>query len=456
MDAPPPHGQAAGPELLVVTYHFPPVTSAGVYRLTGLVKYLRRAGWRVEVLTVARSLQEQTDAASLQAIPPDVVVTRTVSPEPAARLGRAVSPRPAARGDAPVAAATPRRPAWRRWLRRPARWLFDALSYPDHQIGWAPVVAYHVLRYARRHPRAIVLSSTPPHSTQLGVRLARAWARFSWVADFRDPWTAPLRIPKGRVNLALQRAMERWVLRGCDHVIVNTPSNHAALLSAFPWLEASRVSTVTNGFDADDSVEAASPSDQDLACDVAYFGEIYPDMLDHYLEGVAWLLRHEPSRAPRLHVFGRYGPRDRERVHAAGLDAHIVFKGTVDYARSVALMRSAPALLVLLPPGDAWRSCVPSKLYAYLFAGRPVLAVGPSGDAARLIEETGAGVSVEPGAPETVARGIAEFVAAARSGGVRSRAAESAATRRFALAELATRVDEILRSAATGEGSARG
>ncbi|MDH3198046.1 MAG: hypothetical protein OEO21_07380 [Candidatus Krumholzibacteria bacterium] len=438
----------------MVTYHFPPVTSAGVYRLTGLVKYLRRAGWQVHVLTVARSLQEQADVASLEAIPPDVAVTRTISPEPAARLGRATAPAPGATSGAAAAGADGRRPVWRRVLRRPARWLFDALSYPDFQIGWAPVVAYHVLRHVRRHPRAVVLSSTPPHSTQLGVRLARAFVRFTWVADFRDPWTAPLRVPKGRINLSAQRAMETWVLRACDHAIVNTPGNRAALLAAFPWLDATRVSTVTNGFDAPDPIPPAAPADADLACDVAYFGEIYPEMLEHYLEGVAWLVRHEPSRAPRLHVFGKHSQPDRERVRAAGLDEHIVFMGTVPYARSVSLMRAAPSLLVLLPPGDAWRSCVPSKLYAYLFAARPVLAIAPAGDATRVIEETGAGVSVEPGEPDAVGRGIADFVAAVRSGRARSRAGESAAARRYAFSELAGRVDEILRAAAGGEGVA--
>jgi len=372
IDAPPRREPAGGPELLVVTYHFPPVTSAGVYRLTGLVKYLRRAGWHIHVLTVARSLHEETDRASLEAIPDGVVVSRTVSPEPAGALGRAgaaVSPGPPAVAGAE--AATPRRqPLWRRVLRRPGRWLFDALSYPDFQIGWAPVVALNVLRHVRKHPRAVVLSSTPPHSTQLGVRMARALARFRWVSDFRDPWTSPLRIPKGRFNLGAQRLMERWVLGACDQIIVNTPGNRAALLDAFPWLSPGRVSTVTNGFDTEDAGEAADTKAGELACDVAYFGEIYPGMIDPYLDALAYLVARDPTRAPRLHVFGKHSEADRERVRRAGLDRHIVFMGTVSYTRSIALMRAAPSLLLLLCPASSTHTssprarCSPSWLRA--------------------------------------------------------------------------------------------
>jgi hypothetical protein len=59
------------------------------------------------------------------------------------------------------------------------------------------------------------------------------FSRFVWVADFRDPWTAPLRQPKRRANLALQRSLERWVLDGCDGVIANTEGNRDRLLAAF-------------------------------------------------------------------------------------------------------------------------------------------------------------------------------------------------------------------------------
>jgi hypothetical protein len=427
--------------LSVVTYHFPRIQSAGVYRMVGFVKYLQRRGWHVTVLTVEDSAHEGRDAQSLALIPAGVDVIRTRSREPAAHLARAAqrgSTQSNERGEAPP--ASPRKPVVRRILARPGRAAVKALSYPDAQIGWAPRVARDVRAFVRAHPGAVVLSSTPPHSTHLGVRLARAFVRFPWVADFRDPWTAPSRQPKGGANMALQRALERWVLRGADAVIANTRGNRDALLAAFPSVDAVRIDVVPNAFDTE--TEPAPAGDRRLPCDIAYFGEVYPGMLDAYFAAVATLVARDRARAPRLFVFGLVSEPDVERVRRAGLGEHIVFQGVVSYAKSLELMREAPSLLLLLPDGDAMASCVPSKLYPYLFTNRPILALVPEGDAARVVRETGAGEVVAPTGSDATAERIADFVARVRRGEMT--AATRARADAFAMDRAAARVDEIL------------
>jgi glycosyltransferase involved in cell wall biosynthesis len=419
--------------------------------MVGLVKYLAARGWRITVLSVRRSTHEGGDEDSLALIPPGVDVIRTDSPEPAARLLRAfgkrganASSRSGAKGEtrAPKHRETKSLP--RRLLARPGRWLVDALSYPDYQIGWAPRVAHDVRAFVDRHPGTVVLSSTPPHSTQLGVRWARTFSRFVWVADFRDPWTAPLRQPKGRANLALQRALERWVLGGCDGVIANTEGNRDRLLAAFPRLDPKRVSVVTNAFDTDTIPAAASGDDPALACDVAYFGEVYPGMFDVYLDAVRVLVARDPMRAPRLHVFGKVGDDDVGRVGESGLASHVVFMGTVTYARSLALMQSARSLLLLLPPGESMATCVPSKLYPYLFSGRPVFALVPPGDAARVVVETGVGEVVAPKDAAAVAERLAAFVTRVRNGESPSPAALADRRAAYTMERVADRVHRVL------------
>jgi glycosyltransferase involved in cell wall biosynthesis len=326
--------------------------------------------------------------------------------------------------------------------------LVRALSYPDHQIGWAPRVAKEVTAFVRRHPGTVVLSSTPPHSTQIGVRIARSFVRFGWVADFRDPWTAPLRIPKGRANLAFQRALERWVLFGCDRVIANTAGNRDALLASFPRLDTSRVRVIPNAFDTETMPEAARPDDPALACDIAYFGEVYPGMFDAYLEAVRILVARDPQSAPRLHVFGKVTPDDARRVQRDGLASHVVFMGVVPYARSLALMSSARSLLLLLPEGDTMATCVPSKLYPYLFTGRPVLALVPPGDAARVVAETGAGDVVAPGDAASTAARVMAFVERVRRDQIATRSGRDERVAPYAMDRVALRVHEVLEEVA--------
>ena len=105
----------------------------------------------------------------------------------------------------------------------------------------------------------------------------------------------------------------------------------------------------------------------------------------------------------------------------------IACKGVVSPAQSLRVMRDARSLLLLLPMDPRWATCVPSKMYSYLFTERPILAVVPEGDAARIVRATGSGVAVtampERGAsgwPTSVRQPVAEPL-----GPIRSRAIAS-------------------------------
>jgi glycosyltransferase involved in cell wall biosynthesis len=82
------------------------------------------------------------------------------------------------------------------------------------------------------------------------------------------------------------------------------------------------------------------------------------------------------------------------------------------HRRALELQRDSEALLLLIPEaGGRGRGVLSGKVFEYLAAERPILAlVPPDGAAAELLRETGAGVVV---APEDV-DGIAHELAALR------------------------------------------
>jgi glycosyltransferase involved in cell wall biosynthesis len=72
------------------------------------------------------------------------------------------------------------------------------------------------------------------------------------------------------------------------------------------------------------------------------------------------------------------------------------------------ILKAADVLLVHLKDTALFRITIPSKIQAYMFAGKPVL-VGVQGDAAELISDSDAGKVVEPENPESITRGILEL-----------------------------------------------
>jgi glycosyltransferase involved in cell wall biosynthesis len=96
-----------------------------------------------------------------------------------------------------------------------------------------------------------------------------------------------------------------------------------------------------------------------------------------------------------LHLYGDGVDRPRlaEYCRARGLD-HVHVHGFVDYEEYLRTIAGADLLLVSLRPlAD---TAVPSKIFEYMAAGRPVVFAG-MGEGARVVEDAGAGVSVPYG-----------------------------------------------------------
>jgi hypothetical protein len=424
--------------VLIVSYHFPPIVSAGVPRIRYITRHLLAEGWRVTVLSVEKSYCEKNDPDTLRWIPPGVEIVRTGSFEvDVIDPGNAAS----SQNDRGGFLA---RLAW--FLRKVAyRVLFRFLAFPDRQIGWFVPLLVTAERLLRSKRYDVVLSSSPPHSTHLSLWLLRKFRHFKWVADFRDPWTTPSFYYRGGISRAIAEKMERLVLKGCDVVIANTQGNKRALLEKFPFLDSEAVAVVNNGFDEKEEIDyGIDPAD--VACDFVYTGEVYEGMLDLYIEAVEHLLRNGLGPVPRLFVYGQMDSECLDLLERSPARRYIEWKGSVSYARSLGLMRKANALLLILPHTERGKTWVPSKLYAYLFAGRPILAIAPVGDATDIIARTGTGVGLTNPDPVDVAGSLAHFVDEMRRGRL-DLARNEEAISEFSASRVAGRIEKILAKA---------
>ena len=97
--------------------------------------------------------------------------------------------------------------------------------------------------------------------------------------------------------------------------------------------------------------------------------------------------------------------------------------------RSLELQRDSEALLLLIPEAAGrGKGVLSGKVFEYLAAERPVLAVvPPDGAAAGLIRETGAGVVAPPEDVEAIAQALAELHGGWRDGELNARRSPNAA-----------------------------
>ncbi len=94
----------------------------------------------------------------------------------------------------------------------------------------------------------------------------------------------------------------------------------------------------------------------------------------------------------------------KRRANDLGL-TNVVFLPRVTRSEVDEILGAADVLLVHLRDDPLFEITIPGKTQASLAAGRPIL-MAVKGDAARLVEQAGAGVSCAPEDPESIAAGI--------------------------------------------------
>lgn len=292
-----------------------------------------------------------------------------------------------------------------------ARWQCLLNPRRDLDTMWATRAMTALRRAWQAAPFDAVLTSGPPHQVHsLGVYAKRTWG-LPWVADFRDPWHTK-GLAKARVDQLL--ALEAVVWREADLLLANTPGHLAHMKHTHPDL-AERAVCVPNGFDPEDYQGICPSVPRPEGLTLCHAGELYAGrdarpLLDALSATRSLGLPHGPAT---LVLIGR--PTDYTRALQAaaqdmGLSAQLVHRGHVPFDQCRAWLRSADILILL--DSAARTFGVPAKLYEYLGARRPVLALAePEGEVAGMLAEAGAVHRlVAPGDGAGAARALADLV----------------------------------------------
>ena len=405
----------------LISYRFPPQGGGGVQRTLKYTRYLRDFGWEPVVHTARNPFWDVWDESLVDEIPEGVEVckTRTFEIEKVEHALRgllgSLRGNRARQGGAKVAEpATPepvstssKKSSGRGGLGRINEFLHKRLMIPDQQIFWVLPALAGGIREVRRTKASLIHTSSPPNSLHLYGGLLARWTGLPWVADFRDPWTDGPRRRRNYVNNPLrekiENAMERWVVRHADHVVVTAPPLRERFLKKYDFLKQEDISVITNGYDVHD-FEAATAMVEKLLPETGFhltgtgnIENMFP--AEHLFGAIASACaKHEGLRRDlAVHLVGaKRGPYD-DLLADLGLQDRVRYEGWVPHVESIRYLQESDALLMcMIPQSGGGNEKLSGKGFEYLFMRKPFLCLAKPGLTSELFAQTELAHIVDP------------------------------------------------------------
>jgi len=345
--------------VLIVSPHFPPVDLPDMHRVRVSLPYFREFGWQPTVLTVTSRFVE--GAREPLYGEPDSPTVRSAA--------------------LPV-----------RWTRMAGLGNLGLRAFPFlYSTG---------NRMFARGAFDLVYFSTTVFTA---VPLGRLWKRrFGipfvvdmqdiWVNDYYDRHPEARRPPKYAIASRLHRVLEPWSMPAADGVIAVSRAYIDTLASRYPALTGKPTMVLPFGAAPKDFERLRTAPGQNRFFDpadggihVVYAGRGGEDMwtaLRLVFAALATGLRESPDvfGRLRLHFIGTdYAPAGRARksieplAESMGAAAHVrEYPERVPYFEALQTLRDAHMLLL---PGSDDPQYTPSKLYPYILARKPLLAI---------------------------------------------------------------------------------
>ena len=408
--------------VLMVAFHFPPMNvSSGIQRTLRFAQYLPEFNWEPAVLTAHPRAYSGMSPAGLAEVPPHLQVRRAFALDTATHLSL--------------------RGAYPQWLALPDRWW-------TWWLGAVPAG----LSLIRKLKPDVLWSTYPIATAHLIAYTLHRLTGIRWVADFRDPMSEA-DYPSNPLERRAFEWIEYQTLKYCERAVFTAPGALRIYAKRYPDILQSRLTIIENGYDESSFVGAEQAAEHGRSGSgplvLVHSGIVYPTERDPrpFFAALSELCGNGGIKRGELRVVLRATGSDD---YLRGLIAHYGIGGIVTlepallYRAALAEMLAADGLLLL--QAAICNNQVPAKLYEYLRARRPILALtDPAGDTAAALRNAGIDTIARLDSPEEISRLLVRFLELLRqkSAPVAGEATVAAASRRARTIELARVLDAV-------------
>lgn len=367
-------------KVLIITYYWPPAGGSGVQRWLKFVKYFRDFNIEPIVFTVENPKYPIIDESLEKEIPCGVKILKLPIKNPQDIFTRLKKK--------DVNVTKTNRGGFLSWVR-------GNFFVPDSKLFWVKPAVKYLKKYFLENKVDLIITTGPPHSMHLiGLELKKQ-TNIRWISDFRDPWSSLYYNEDFNLSNFVQqknKKLETSVLKTADTVITVSNSLKEELSSSNK-----KIQVVTNGFD--DESKNFEKMSLDIKFSISYIG-LLPKQSN---PKVFWKILQEICKEKEdfygdleIKLIGNIHEEAISDIKDYKLSEKVISSPYIPHYKAIQLQQQAQVLLLLIPKTKKSKGILTGKLFEYLQAKRPILAIGPTnGDAAEIIKDTNSGFMID-------------------------------------------------------------
>lgn len=371
-------------KVLIVGYIYPYHPRAGA-RIPGLAKHLSEFGWQPTVLTAPLGDISNSPFGPLNDLRNNVRVIETHQYSPVADMGLRTAKRLDVTSRKSYEYVRP-------VLLLVYKFYLDLFRYPDVEKGWKPFAVSASDELLRDEHFDALISTSPPVISHLIAEELKIKHEIPWIADFPHLWSQDHSYSYSSWRRLTGRRLEVRTLSRAD-ALVTISEPHAARLETLH--KGKPIYTITHGFDPASLDMSSRPSPGKFS--ITYTGSFAPGLRDPWklFEALQNLVSQGTIDPNDIEVrfYGRQLSWVDREIKQYGLSGVVKQYGPVPMRVAWEKQRESQLLLVPKWEDPQEQGVYSMKIFEYLAARRPILAVGGHHDVVnKVLDETKAGV----------------------------------------------------------------
>jgi glycosyltransferase involved in cell wall biosynthesis len=424
-------------KVLLISTHFPPLSTTGTRRPARIAKHLPKYGWKPVVLTIrpddpfmtylghakydrSMNLPASDSVAVYRTRTLDIYAPFMALKSLKRRLSKS-SPagknEPSNVGGNSTATSSGLEMAIKGFMAK-------YIAFPDAAVTWLPFALWKGYQILREHKIDLLYSTSPYNATHLIAMLLKSLTQTPWVAEFRDPWMYQYlygeSVPRPQFLRRLDRWLEGAVIRSADCTLNATETMTAEMATQYPR-QKSKLETLMNGYDREDYATGDETVERFTKFTIVYTGVFISDYINApvaLFQALRQLIDTGkiPESNIQLLILGRRHPDIRRLIADFQLSKVVIEKDHLP--RKVAIQHQQGADVLLLVTSTL-KLVVTTKVFEYLAAHKPILALSyPGVEANQIIKRANGGIIVPAEDPEAIADALSELYRQHQRGGI--------------------------------------